>query len=555
MSNLLSQASLVMIPSGYKEDVVYSVIPDNGNGDLSFTRASNGTRVNSAGLVEDVPWNIVEYSEDFANAYWSLSGGSITSNSTTAPNGTATADTFTRTSGTAYLYNGSFALTIGQFTQSVYAKANASSLITINFVTNAFARGAACIFDLSNGTAGAITIYGGVSGFTASIENVGNGWYRCSLGGTITIADTYFWEIEITTGSIFVWGAQLNIGATAKPYFPTTDRLNVPRLTYQNGGGGCPSLLLEKQSTNLISYSNADASMAFNGTLTLNNTTSPEGVSNAFSFLVNANANGGLAIQTITTSAQSYTFSAYLKGSVNGQKVRLFGDLNSTIEDFTLTTDWVRYTKTFTGAVGGQSIYLLNGAYMSPVQNNLYYGYGMQIEVSSYATSLIPSNGSSATRVADLGSTDTIQTAQTFAGDFTIFADFVPFIDSTDAFGLMILGGGNQALGATYKSYLFFTGPNLYLTGDAETIIIQKSYSMVVNQRVKVAVTRVGSTVKMFIDGAQVGASATSSLSITIRSLGWSYVVGQYRTQGKINQILLSASGASDTDAISLTTI
>jgi len=141
--------------------------------------------------------------------------------------------------------------------------------------------------------------------------------------------------------------------------------------------------------------------MAFNGTLTLNNTTSPEGVSNAFSFLVNANANGGLAIQTITTSAQSYTFSAYLKGSVNGQKVRLFGDLNSTIEDFTLTTDWVRYTKTFTGAVGGQSIYLLNGAYMSPAQNNLYYGYGMQMEVSSYATSLIPSNGASATRVAD----------------------------------------------------------------------------------------------------------------------------------------------------------
>jgi hypothetical protein len=27
MSNLLEQASLVMIPSGYKEDVVYSEIP------------------------------------------------------------------------------------------------------------------------------------------------------------------------------------------------------------------------------------------------------------------------------------------------------------------------------------------------------------------------------------------------------------------------------------------------------------------------------------------------------------------------------------------------
>jgi hypothetical protein len=65
MSNLLEQASLVMIPSGYKEDIVYSVIPTSGAGDLSFTRASNGTRINSAGLVEDVPWNLVEYSEQF----------------------------------------------------------------------------------------------------------------------------------------------------------------------------------------------------------------------------------------------------------------------------------------------------------------------------------------------------------------------------------------------------------------------------------------------------------------------------------------------------------
>ena len=63
MSDLLNSASLVMIPSGYKEDVVYSEIPIDGSGDLQFTRSSNGTRVNSAGLVEDVPWNLVQNSE------------------------------------------------------------------------------------------------------------------------------------------------------------------------------------------------------------------------------------------------------------------------------------------------------------------------------------------------------------------------------------------------------------------------------------------------------------------------------------------------------------
>ena len=80
MSNLLSQASLVMIPSGYKEDVVYSAVPTNGSGDLSFTRASNGTRVNSAGLVEVVAWNLASYSEDFTNG-WPVTATKIVVNS------------------------------------------------------------------------------------------------------------------------------------------------------------------------------------------------------------------------------------------------------------------------------------------------------------------------------------------------------------------------------------------------------------------------------------------------------------------------------------------
>ena len=93
MSTLLEQASLVMIPSGYKEDVVYSQIPTSGAGDLSFTRASNGTRINSAGLVEVCPWNLQTYSEDFSNASWAKNNSPVMSyNVATAPNGTMTAD-------------------------------------------------------------------------------------------------------------------------------------------------------------------------------------------------------------------------------------------------------------------------------------------------------------------------------------------------------------------------------------------------------------------------------------------------------------------------------
>lgn len=52
-------ASLALIPSGYKSGKLYSVIPDSGNGDFTHTRGTIGTRVNAAGLIEtmaiDVP--------------------------------------------------------------------------------------------------------------------------------------------------------------------------------------------------------------------------------------------------------------------------------------------------------------------------------------------------------------------------------------------------------------------------------------------------------------------------------------------------------------------
>ena len=54
--NAWNDASLVMIPSGYKDGTLYSVKPTNGDGDFTFSRGSNlsATRVNSEGLIERV---------------------------------------------------------------------------------------------------------------------------------------------------------------------------------------------------------------------------------------------------------------------------------------------------------------------------------------------------------------------------------------------------------------------------------------------------------------------------------------------------------------------
>ena len=50
--------SIAMIPSGVKAGKLYSVLPTNGTGDFTTTRASVATRVNQSGLIEEVAANV-----------------------------------------------------------------------------------------------------------------------------------------------------------------------------------------------------------------------------------------------------------------------------------------------------------------------------------------------------------------------------------------------------------------------------------------------------------------------------------------------------------------
>jgi hypothetical protein len=59
MSQFYDQASLVMVPSGYKTGKVYSQKPLSTDGELTFTRASSATRVGPDGLIEKVRTNLI----------------------------------------------------------------------------------------------------------------------------------------------------------------------------------------------------------------------------------------------------------------------------------------------------------------------------------------------------------------------------------------------------------------------------------------------------------------------------------------------------------------
>jgi hypothetical protein len=173
--------------------------------------------------------NLLSYTEDFSNAFWTKNNTTVTANTTTAPNGTTTADTLSDglTNNFHYIPSANSLGVNGNNTLSIYAKANTLNYLYLYFYNGTEPSGATAWFNLSNGTVGTVQ-----SGLTASIENAGNGWYRCSItrnfnftatnsncGLGISNADNVGSYLG-TNKTLFVWGAQLELGSSATTYQP-----------------------------------------------------------------------------------------------------------------------------------------------------------------------------------------------------------------------------------------------------------------------------------------------------------------------------------------------
>ena len=551
----MSQASLVMIPSGYKEDVVYSQIPTNGNGDLSFTRASNGTRVNSAGLVEVCPWNLLSNSEQFttANGWFPNFIGSSTASQTSdygvAPNGTTTADRIQLAlNGEAYadwVIVPTLPIIIGQiYTYSIYIK-SLSGTKTIAF--------------FNDGGAGDI------------LTTVTTEWERLTYTWTASSTSVYprFLLLATTSSSadLLAWGAQINIGSTAKPYFPTTDRLNVPRLTYQNGGGGCPSLLLEKQSTNLLTYSeqfdNTSGWSTAGSTVTANNTTSPDGTQNADLLTLNVTAYPSIYQAVTTTNGAIYTASIYAKkGNQNFLGLEIRGSSSVTDTVFNLNTGVVVsgtgtiesvgngwYRCSITKAANSTSTLLIIGRGDTATSGDTLYLWGAQLEQSSYQTSYIVSTSSSATRVADACFKTGISSliGQT---EGVVFADFYWNGNAVENW----LGSVQTSTTNFVAIFLLDDGrPYYYIlnSGSAQMAYIGTALSI---GRHKMAIGYKQNDSVAYMDGNLLNADTSCTIPATseYRVGGISSTSGQ---EARINQAVLFPTRLTNAELASLTTI
>jgi hypothetical protein len=408
MSGLFNEASLVLVPSGYKAGKVYSQVPTNGDGDLTFTRASSATRVNSDGLIEIPRTNLLLQSNTF-DTTWTNTNSTETSGQA-GYDGTNDAWLLTRTGGNGRVQQSISNTSVQTF--SIYAKANTLSWIVLEIAGIGFA-----YYDIENGVLGTNN-----SGISTSIDSVGNSWYRCSFigNGTSTTIRVYLAngnnDLSGTSGSVLIQNAQLETGSTATEYIPTTTSArttfagitqdgtsasNVPRLDYSQGS--CPALLLEPQRTNLALYSeqfdNANWNFYF-GTQVANTTETldPSGYYGAEKVIMGS-GNQAVYRQSIggLTNGATYTLSLYIK---QGSGVTAFLDISDTSStvNITPTGEWVRYTKT---GVWNTSANYIDLEFRGTSGSAYCYLWGAQLEAGSYATSYIPTLAASVTRLAD----------------------------------------------------------------------------------------------------------------------------------------------------------
>jgi hypothetical protein len=406
---------------------------------------------------------------------------------------------------------------------------------------------------------------------------VGSGWYRCIISGTVdrtgsidlapAPADNDYLSDAIGD-YVYIYGAQLVSGSTAKPYFPTTDRLNVPRIDYT--GGGCGSLLLEPQRTNSQTYSEdlTQASAWGVGSVTIlaNDTTSPDGTTNAdkvveFATTARHELYGKSLTYSGTTSVSFFAkasgrryFSAFIGGNptVGGATFDLqtgtitatSGGTIATIEEH--LNGWYRcsFTSTFTGTTKLYVSLRTNGGsptietYAGDGVSGIYL-WGCQTEIaSSYPTSYIPTSGTTVTRVADASSTTGLSSVINDS-EGTFYFEIEALANSSSFRNISISDGSTSNLIA-----LMFTSNNqirLDFTNQAQI------YDTVtpITQMNKIAVSYKLNEVKLYVNGALKGTDTSANMPTGLSTLRFDNTISA-PFEGKVQNIIIFPTTLTD---------
>jgi len=209
----MATPSLAMIPSGYKASKLYSVLPNNGDGDFTFNRDSFATRVGSNGLIqtssidqprldytdgacpslllEPASTNLRELSEDFSSDV-TIRGTITLDGSAISPSGISGVDYLTSTGANGLVLDSSSI--VGDGTFSVYLKRKTG------------------VGDVR------LSINGGVDYTNVSVTSE---WGRFWLSSTSGLAQLVI-SLLTSGDEVYIWGWQAEELSYPTSYIPTS---------------------------------------------------------------------------------------------------------------------------------------------------------------------------------------------------------------------------------------------------------------------------------------------------------------------------------------------
>jgi hypothetical protein len=573
-----------MIPSGYKDQKVYSVKPTDGTGDLTFSRASSATRVASNGLIEKVRTNLLLQSNTF-NTTWTLDDATLTSGQS-GYDGTNNAWRLAKTAAGGRVQQ-TLSLSSNSHTFSVYVKAGTKNWV---FLRADGTSNITSYFNLQTG------VVGTASGCTPSIVSAGNGWYRCSISYVETTTSARIWvadadgDISGTSGNILIQAAQVETGDIATDYIATTTAAvsvgpvsGLPRLDYL--GSTCPRLLLEPQRTNsarnaILTAATWDKS---NITVTAASGIAPTGFNEAYRvapttsgtdrFFYDDGASAGYTASadytnTIFAKASGLNF-CYARFEIKGNTSSFVyfnlatGAVGSTVGAVPIVKSienygngWyrIRVTGNMGTGIGGSNNVLFGvcdadgSTFATASGSNGVLFYGPQSEQGSYPTSYIPTLGASVTRVADVAVKTGISSliGQT---EGTLFVDF-DFNGNYDTNGIVAL----DVLGGTNEAYIFITGAGvlrleLYVASVIQGLI---TTSIGAVGRKKIAFAYKANDFVGYMNGVQVGTDTSGTVGAMDTVYVGTYQAATYAT-GNMNQALLFKTRLTNAQLAELT--
>lgn len=578
--SLYKDASLVMLPSAYKDGKLYSIRPTDGDGDFTFSRGSNlaATRVDVNGLIEKGRENLLLQSNQF-DTTWTTSAASVTSGQS-GYDGSNDAWLLTATNTFNRVQQSIGISGVKRF--SVYAKANTNDYLLLGSFEGAHFY---ATFNLATGAVDSNNI----NAISASIEDVGNGWYRCSATwvntttqvriGTQDASGQGAWA-STTSGNIYIQDAQLEQGLVATDYIETGTSAaqsgileDMPRLDYS---GSCPSLLLEPQRTNVVpnsEYFNSSSGWTlYDADVIQNAISSPDGLTNASKVLRDSTSYGSLFVYNATgysvTNGTTYMMSAFVKEgsgvnnfdfnfdhsgsggypigtggssrwSFNNGLTKEAGGDYAGYEDY--GNGWYRIWVKGVASADGVCQYGFKGAAGTPL-NSYFHIYGVQFEQGSYPTSYIPTYGTSQTRSLDVPSLASLQSNDIFGStQGTALVEFSPLQD-----GYMF----DYHINSVKYIRLYYNASSEELRV-RDTIASQwyNTYlSLPEEQNSKVLLRWDNTTLTAFVNGSKAATDYTLTETIAIDYL-------EDLKTNKVKQISFFPTALTDSECIALTTL